>query len=65
MPKENEKTEKTTTPHRTVEEWRDSLGTPAWLFAAAKAKYNWPVGAELSESEYKKAVQAAEREVIR
>lgn len=52
-------------PRRPVEEWRDALRTPSWLFAAAKAKYNWPVGLELSEVEYKKAIAAAENEVIR
>lgn len=58
-----EKKEKT--PKRQVEAWRDELGTPAWLFAAAKTKFNWPVGAELTEAEYKKAIATAEGEVIR
>lgn len=62
MPEEK-KTEKT--PKRQVEAFRNELGTPAWLFAAAKTKFNWPVGAELTEAEYKKAISATEGEVIR
>jgi len=50
---------------RPVEAWRDALGTPAWLFAAAQAKYNWPVGYECAENDYRAALHAAENEVIR
>jgi len=64
MPKEKE-TEKTEPPRRTVEEWRDLFNTPTWLFAAARAKFGWPVAAELTEAEYQKALKATESEVIR
>ena len=49
----------------TVEQLQQRLGTPAWLFVAAKAKFRWAVGQELTEEEYRAAVEAAAREVIR
>ena len=48
-----------------VEKWRELLGTPSWLFAAAKVMFKWPVGRELTEEEYRQAIRAAEQEVIR
>lgn len=48
----------------TVEALRDRLGTPAWLFAAARAKYGWAAGQELTEEAYLEALEAAAREVI-
>lgn len=47
-----------------VEALRDRLGTPAWLFAAARQKYGWASGQELTEEEYRAAVEAAASEVI-
>ena len=47
-----------------VEALRDRLGTPAWLFAAARQKYGWASGQELTEEEYREAVEAAASEVI-
>lgn len=49
---------------RTVEELRDEQDTPAWLFAGAKMKHSWPVGAELSDAEYEAALRAAADEPI-
>ena len=49
----------------TAEQLQQRLGTPAWLFAAAQAKFRWAVGQELTEEEYRAAVEAAAREVIR
>lgn len=43
----------------TVETWAADKNTPAWLFAAAKALHLWPIGKELSEADYIKAVDAA------
>lgn len=51
-------------PLRPIEEWRERLGTPNWLFAAAKTKRDWPQGREVSETEYRAALRAAENEVI-
>jgi len=50
---------------RPVEEWQALFATPDWLFAAARAKYAWPRGQEVTESGYKTAIKAAENEVIR
>jgi hypothetical protein len=50
---------------RAVEDLRDELRTPAWLFAAAKMKHDWPIGAELSVAGYQAALEAAANEVIR
>ena len=48
----------------TVEQLRDAAETPAWLFAAAKMKHGWPVGAELTEAQYQKALKEAADEPI-
>lgn len=48
-----------------VEVWRERLATPAWLWAAARVKSAWAVGQELTEQEYRAAVQEAAQEVIR
>lgn len=63
MAKEDKAKEET--PVRPIEEWREQLGTPDWLFAAARAKRGWPQGREVSEAEYRAAIKAAENEVIR
>lgn len=52
-------------PTHPVEKWRELLGTPSWLFVAAKVMFKWPVGRELTEEEYRQAIRAAEQEVIR
>lgn len=53
------------TPVRPIEEWQAQFATPDWLFAAARAKRGWPQGREVSEAEYRAAINAAENEVIR
>ena len=40
----------------TVEEHAKAAGTPAWLFAAARAYHRWAIGAELSAEEFQKAI---------
>ena len=49
----------------TAEQLQQRLGTPAWLFAAAKTKFRWAAGQELTEEEYRAALEAAAKEVIR
>ena len=44
---------------RTVEAWREILATPAWLFAGAKMGERWPIGRELTEAEYREALERA------
>ena len=51
-------------PLQPVEAYQQRLGTPDWLFAAAKALARWAVGTEVSEAEYLRAIEAAKREVI-
>lgn len=50
---------------RPIEDWAKELGTPAWLFAATKAKHRWPEGKVVTRAEYEAAVKAAMKEVIR
>lgn len=50
---------------RPIEDWAKELGTPAWLFAATKAKHRWPEGKVVTQAEYEAAVEAAMKEVIR
>jgi len=49
----------------TAEQLQQRLNTPAWLFAAARAKFRWAAGQELTEEEYRAALEAAAKEVIR
>ncbi len=43
-----------------VEEWAKAKGhAGTWRFLAAKAHENWPVGLEVTETEYDAAVAAA------
>lgn len=44
---------------RTVEDWREAKGTPAWQWAAAKTMHRWPIGRVLTESAYDDAIEAA------
>lgn len=44
---------------KTIEQWRDALKTSTFDFAIAKAYASWPAGKEVTESEYKAAVEAA------
>lgn len=62
MPKD--KTPKAAAEKKTVEALKLAHETPAWLFASAKMKHNWPVGAELTEDEYVAALTAAAEEPI-
>lgn len=47
-----------------VEELAAQLATPDWLFAAAKVKFGWPVGRELTPAEYADAIEATANEPI-
>lgn len=42
-----------------IEQHAKDLNTPPWLFAAAKALHRWPIGAELTVSEYLAGLDAA------
>jgi hypothetical protein len=44
---------------KTIERWCAELGTPDWLFAAARALRQWPIGKEISQADYLAAVEAA------
>jgi hypothetical protein len=44
---------------KTVEAWRAELGTPDWLFAAARALKQWPIGKELEQAAYTAALDEA------
>jgi len=50
---------------QTIEVWADRLGTPAWLFAAAKIGHGWPIGRELTEAAYLEALDASANVVCR
>jgi hypothetical protein len=39
-----------------IEEWAAKLGTPPWLFKAAKIQHGWAIGAEVEEKTYHDAV---------
>jgi hypothetical protein len=41
-----------------IEFWALEQKTPKWLFAAAKIKYSWPIGREITLSLYLAAMQA-------
>jgi hypothetical protein len=43
---------------KTIEQHAEAQGTPAWAFAATKARMRWPALLEVSEREYTKAVAA-------
>jgi hypothetical protein len=43
----------------TGEAWRAELGTPDWLFAAARALKQWPIGKELEQAAYTAALDEA------
>jgi hypothetical protein len=46
-------------PIKTIELWRDELATPAWLWAGMKIGKGWPIGKEVTRSEYDEAVEWA------
>ena len=48
-----------------VEAWAAELDTPGWLFAAAKAKSDWPQGVELTRGQFEAALNDAGNEVAR
>lgn len=41
-----------------VEQHAEEKQTPAWLLAAARAHHGWPIGRELTESEFEQALAA-------
>jgi hypothetical protein len=41
----------------TVEDYAKKLGTPAWLFAAARAYHQWPIGKETGQGDYEAALK--------
>ena len=43
---------------KTVELWAAKNETPKWVFAAAKQKFNWAIGAELTEEEFDGCIAA-------
>lgn len=49
---------------RPVEQWADELKTPSWLFRAARQKFRWPIGQELTRAGYDAAIEATRQEVI-
>lgn len=48
-----------------VEQHQADLGTEYWLFAAARQKFHWPIGQELTRADYEAALKATLGEVIR
>lgn len=44
---------------KTIEQWRDELGTPAWLWAGMKLGKTWPIGKEVTRTEYDAALDWA------
>lgn len=48
----------------TVELHAKAADTARWLFAAAAAKGNWPIGLEMSRGDYDAAISAASNERI-
>lgn len=44
---------------REIEFWAAKNATPDWLFACAKTLEGWPIGRELSETDYLAATQRA------
>lgn len=43
---------------KTVEVWRTEQKTPLWLFRAAKVKFHWPQGRELTLADYQASLAA-------
>lgn len=52
-------------PLRAFEDWARAKKTAAWEVAAAKAMHRWPVGKEMSEADYDKAIKDATTHTIR
>lgn len=61
---------------KTVEEWKElkfpptktlqeMIATRAWLFDSAKQLYRWPVGEEMTEEEFDKAISSAADHYVR
>lgn len=50
---------------KTVDEWAKIKGTLAMVLAGAKHHHRWPLGQELTEAEYDKAIAAYLKEPIR
>lgn len=44
---------------KTAEAWCAELGTADWLFAAARALKQWPIGKELDQAAYTAALNEA------
>lgn len=41
------------------EQWAEAKKTPDWLLAATKASADWPMGREVTETEFDEAVDRA------
>jgi hypothetical protein len=63
--KARDELEKKLAGRKTIEEWARLENTPSWAFAAAKAKANWPNGAQVLLEDFKNAVSAAIGEEVR
>lgn len=50
---------------RPFEEWAAVKKSAKWEVAAAKAMHRWPLGKEMSEADYDKAIVAATTHTIR
>ena len=49
----------------TIEHWTLLESTPLYLFAAAKMKFSWPIGKEITLEVYKEAIEATKNHVAR
>jgi hypothetical protein len=46
-----------TAQRKPYETWAEESATPAWLLAAMRAKYRWPVGREMTSDEFQRAAR--------
>ena len=51
-------------PIKTVEAWFAALAPEAWQHHAAQCCFGWPVGKELTEAQYKAALDEAAHVVV-
>jgi len=48
----------------TIEELARQVGTPPWILAGAKVHYGWGAGKQMSEAEYRRAIDRFRRSPI-
>jgi len=46
-----------TTERKPFEAFAEAFATPAWLLAAVRARFRWPVGREVTSEEFQRAAQ--------